>query len=71
VRLGILNAKAIANPRLGDDVLWTGWLGFNLVTQIANMDAQQVSLFLEGIAPHLPQKLTMEMWRAKLSPDPC
>src|SRR6266516_2628695 len=45
--------EPIANPRLGDDVLWPGWVAFQLAPKIADVDTKHVGLFQVGDAPDL------------------
>src|SRR5579872_1306404 len=47
-----VRVEAVADPRLGDEVLRVARIGLELLAQLAHEHAQVLGLLLRGLAPH-------------------
>lgn len=51
--LSATNSQSITHSRLSQQIAWTGGIGFDLVAQIADVDAQHVHFTFIGSPPYL------------------
>src|SRR4051812_30250123 len=57
--MSLLLNEAVAHPGFGDEVLRTRWIRFELVSDLAHIEAQVVRLLFVLRSPHLLQQLLL------------